>query len=214
MAGTDGLAFDEAASSVQFVRWIFGWNLLVSWGMITVIVGGTGYLVGVPYLAGLVGFLAGPPIWFYETRYINSHYEPLYEAYFEDLEVVGPKVLKAAGAAEDVDFFTLRFAPDSSPLLVEPAQQYDAAVLAVGDSTVWIYDDATLDLMFLDGDFGTDTDVVEAIDFEDLEAVSYEDQALEFHTIDEETVRVASSTEPAEALDAIRTRLADVEAEE
>ena len=214
MAGTDGSAFTEAKSGVQFVRWIFGWNLVVSWGMIMVIVGGTGYILGRPYLAGLVGFLAGPPIWLYETRYINAHFEPLREAYFADLDVVGPKVLEAAGAAADADFFTLIYAPESTPLLVEPAQQYDAAVIAVGDSTVWVYDEASLDLMFLNGDFGLDPDDVRTIELEDLESVTYEDQALEFQTTDEDPVRVASSTEPTEALEAIRLRAADVAAED
>ncbi len=214
MAGTDGLAFEEATSGVQFVRWIFGWNLIVSWGMIMVIVGGTGYLLGVPYLAGLVGFLAGPPIWFYETRYINSHYESLYDAYLGDLDTVGPKVLGAAGAAADADIYTLVFAPGSPPLLVEPAQQYEATVLAVDDSTVWLYEEATLDLMFLDGDFGTNPDEVRGIDLEDLESVTYEEQALVFETTDDETVRAPSSTEPAEALETIRDRMGEGGSEE
>lgn len=213
MAKPSTPAFDEATAEVQFLRWIFGWNLPVSWIMVMVIVGGVGYLIGFPYSSGFLGVLAGPVVWYLDTRYIDRHYETLRDAYVADLETIGPKVLQAAGAAEDAPTFTLLTEPDSTPLLLEAPKQYDATVLAVDETGVWLYGETILDMMFMEATVGTDPEEVRRVDIDTLESVTYRDRTLEIRTIDGETITALSSTEPSDAMAAIQERIEDSEDE-
>lgn len=212
MPTTSTPAFDEAKAEVQFLRWIFGWNLPVSWGMVMVIVGGVGYLIGFPYAAGFLGVLAGPVVWYLDTRYVDRHYESLREAYVADIGTIGPNVLRAAGAAEDAATFTLVTEPDSTPLLLEAPKQYDATVLGVDETAVWLYGETILDLVFMEATVGTDPEEVRRVDLAALESVTYRDGALELQTTDGETVTALTSTEPEAAMAAIRERMDESEA--
>lgn len=207
MASTVDSAFEAAKAEVFFLRWIFGWNLLVGWLMVTFLVGGVGYFIGFVYEFGLVGFFLGLPTWYLGTRYINEHYEALRDGYVADVETFGPKVLRSAGADPDAEFFTLVVWPEDRPFLVEAPEQYDATVLGVGADTLWIYDETTFDVMFLNAAIGTDTDEVEEFAIADLESVTYADRELEIRTEDGEVFYAPSSTEPAEAIEAIRERM-------
>lgn len=203
-------AYETARSEVSFLRWIFGWNLLVGWLMVTFLVGGVGYFIGLVYEFGLAGFLLGFPAWYLGTRYINRHYEALRDGYVQDVETFGTKVLQAAGADPDTEFFTMLVWSADRPFLVEAPKQYDATVLGVGSDTLWVYDETTFDAMFLSAAIGTDTDEVTAFDVTAIDSVAYEDRELAIRTTDGEVFYAPSGTEPAEAMVAIRERMAAV----
>lgn len=206
MADLDS-AFEAAKAEVAFLRWIFGWSLPIGWLMVTFLVGGLGYFIGLVYEFGLVGFVLGLPAWFFGTRYIDEHYEALRDGYIEDIETFGPKVLRSAGVDEDAEFFTLVVSPTDRPFLVEAPKQYDATVLGLDADTLWIYDETTFDVMFLNATIGTDVEEVTEYAIADLESVTYEDRELVIRPTDGEVFYVPSSTEPTEAMAAIRDRM-------
>jgi len=207
MADPDRDGFETAKAEVQFLRWIFGWNLVVGWGMVTFLVGGVGYFVGFPYLFGLVGFVAGLPMWYQGTGYINRHYEALRDAYLADVETYGPMVLQAAGAPEGAEYVTLAGWPEDTPVLVEAPPAVSAAVLAVGPESVWLYDETGLDLQFLSASLGTDTDEVERIDVATLDSVEFGDRTLTLETSGETDYAIPCTEEPVEAIATIRARM-------
>lgn len=200
-------AFQDAKAEVNFLRWIFGWNLPVGWLMVTFLVGGVGYFIGFVYEFGLLGFLLGFPAWFYGTRYIDAHYESLRDGYLADVEQFGPMVLQRAGADPEAEYFVLEVTPESTPFRVDAPTQFDATVLAVESDTLWIYDETTFDVMFLEGTIGTDPEEVTEIPIADLETLVYQDRELELHLTDEAAFYVPSSTEPNEVMAAIGKRM-------
>lgn len=208
MANSMESAFDRAKSEIFFLRWIFGWNLLVGWLMVMFLVGGVGYFLRLPYLFGLVGFVLGLPVWYLGTQYINEHAEALRDGYLADVETFGPKVLRSAGAPGDAETYVLVVWPETAPFKVDFPKQYAATVLAVGDEAVWIYNETSLDMMFMSGTIGTDTDEVERVAFADLESVAEADRAVELHRTDDEPIIIPCASDPSEAIEAIRDRLA------
>jgi hypothetical protein len=204
MTDAERAGFQAAKADVQFLRWIFGWNLVVGWGMVTFLVGGVGYFLGFPYLFGLVGFVAGLPMWYQGTGYINRHYEGLRDAYLSDVETYAPTVLQAAGAPESAEYVTLTSWSEDRPMLVESPTAFGAVVLAIGADALWIYDETSLDLQFLSASLGTDTDEVERIDATALESVTYEDRILTLETTDGTEYPIPCAEEPVDAIASLR----------
>lgn len=204
-------AFREAKSEIFFLRWIFGWHPVVGWAMVVFLVGGSGYYFGAAYLFGLIGLLIGGPIWYQGTKYINRHADSIREGYMQDVREFGPLVLEAAGMDEDAEQFVLVKTPEDTQPFIEAPTQVDATIVGVDDTGVWIYDETTLDLMFLKAAVGTEPDNVVQFPYSNLESVEFEDGVLVVTPIEEtdevETYRTPLSDEPRALLSTIESHL-------
>lgn len=204
-------AFREAKADVSFLRWIFGWHPVVGWAMVVFLLGGIGYYFGESYLFALIGLLIGGPIWYQGTRYIAQHADAVRDGYMADVEEYGPLVLEAAGMDEDAEQFILTKTPADTQPFVEAPTQVDVTIVGVDDTGVWVYDETTLDLMFLKATVGTDPDNVLRVPYSNLESVAFEDGNLVVTPIEEtdeiRTFRTPLSAEPRELLSTVESRL-------
>ncbi len=203
-------AFREARADVSFLRWIFGWHPVVGWAMVIFLLGGIGYYFRAAYLFGLIGLIIGGPIWYQGTKYIDRHADSIREGYMTDVEEFGPVVLEAAGMADDAEVFVLTKTPEDTQPFVEAPTQVDVTLVGVGEETVWIYDETTLDLMFLKAGVGTDPEQVKRFSYPELDEVAFEDGELVLRPVEETedlaTYRTPLSFEPRELISTIRER--------
>jgi hypothetical protein len=203
-------AFRAAKAERSILRWVFGWHPVVGWAMVVFLTSGVGYYLGLAYELALVGLIAGGPVWYQGMRYINRHWEPLRDAYLTDVEEFGPKVLSAAGMAENAWTSLLTMAPEKRQPFVEAPNQVDATLVGLDDAGLWIYDRTSLDLMFMKAEVGTDPDEVVHFPDGNLASVTFEDGILTVEPIEEteevRTYRTPLSAEPTELLDRVADR--------
>lgn len=203
-------AFRAAKAERNLLRWVFGWHPVVGWAMVVFLTSGVGYYFGLAYEFALVGLLGGGPVWYQGMRYINRHWESLREAYLADVEQFGPTVLSAAGMTEGAWITLHTKAPEKRQPFVEAPSQVDATLVGLDDAGLWIYDQTTLDLMFMKATVGTDPDEVVHFPDGNLESVTFDEGILTVEPIEEteevRTYRTPLSAEPTELLDRVADR--------
>jgi hypothetical protein len=203
--------FQDAKDEVSLLRWVFGWHPVIGPVMVVVFFAGTGYYFRAMNPAAMVGLILALPIWYQGTKYINRYAESIREGYEADVEEYGPVVLEAAGMDEDADQFILHKIPEGTQPFIEAPSQVDMTIVGVDDTGVWIYDETTLDMMFLKAALGTEPDNVNRFPWSNLESIAFEDGDLVVTPIevtDEiETYRTPLSEEPRGLLSTVEARI-------
>ncbi|MBS3761522.1 hypothetical protein [Halodesulfurarchaeum sp.] len=203
--------FRDAKDEVSLLRWVFGWHPIVSPVVVVVLFAGIGYYFRATNPAAMAGLVLAVPIWYQGARYINRHAASIREGYEADVEEYGPVVLEAAGMDEDADQFILHKIPDDTQPFIEAPSQVDMTIVGVDDTGVWIYDETTLDLMFLKAALGTEPDNVIRFPWSNLESVDFEDGDLVVTPIEEtdeiEIYRTPLGEEPQELLSTVKARI-------
>ncbi|MGM0372761.1 MAG: hypothetical protein ACQEQJ_09730 [Halobacteriota archaeon] len=203
-------AFRTAKDDLSLLRWVWGWHPVVGPAMIVFLLGGMGYYFGVGSWLTPVALVVAVPTWYLSMRYINRHYETVRDGYVSDVQQFGPTVLEAAGMDESATVHFLTSIPSHRLPFVEAPTKVKAAMVGLDGDAVWIYDQTSLDLMFLKGTVGTEPVLVTRIDYGMIDSVAYEDGEFVIEvpdTAEEETVRLPSSDAPTELLDTLRERL-------
>ncbi|APE96406.1 hypothetical protein [Halodesulfurarchaeum formicicum] len=203
-------AFRTAKDELSLLRWVWGWHPVVGPAMIVFLLGGMGYYFGLGSWLTPLALVVAVPIWYQGMRYINRNYDTVKAGYLSDVEQFGPAVLEAAGMDESATVYRLVSVPADRLPFVEAPTKVEAAMVGVGEDAVWIYDQTTLDLMFLKGTVGTEPVLVRTLDYGTIESVAYEDGEFVIDvpdTAEEETVQLPSSDPPTELLADLRARL-------
>jgi hypothetical protein len=203
-------AFRAVKADLSLLRWIWGWHPVVSPAMVVFLVGGLGYYFGAGYEFGLAGLVAAGPIWYQGMQYVNRNWEAVREGYMRDVETFGPTVMAAAGMDDAAAVHTLIEVPEERLPFVEAPSKVDAALVGVGEDTLWIYDQTHLDLLFLKGTVGTEPTLVIPIPYADIESVEYAAGEFAVETrpeAEEDPYSVPVSERPDDLLAAVRERV-------
>ncbi|MFP4174284.1 MAG: hypothetical protein ACLFSW_00700 [Halobacteriales archaeon] len=163
----------------------------------TVVVGS-----GVASLAlwSLAGAAFGGVLWVGGVYVVNSGYGDVYRRFVDKVEEEGRRLLNAG----DEGFHTFTHGEDTMSL-VSSAKKYHATNLLIGDSSLSLHHDSTVDMVTREEDISNST---KELYYDQVASVDYEAPFLKIRMSDGQVVRIVTSGKPVEVIAEIEERLA------
>jgi hypothetical protein len=161
----------------------------------TAVVGG-----GVASLAvwSLGGAALGGVFWIAGVYVVNSGYSEVYHRFVDHVEEEGRSLL-----GEGDGFYTFSHGEETIPV-VRSAKKYHATNLLVGDSSLSLHHDSTVDMVRREEDM---SDSTKELYYDQVASVDYEAPYLKIRMSDGQVVRIVTSGKPVEVMEEIEEHL-------
>lgn len=195
-----GEELDRATSDIIGLIWFAGFHPIYT--VVASLIGGAflGQMLGSIQVGMEIGLLSGPLVWVAGTRHVNNNYEKILAAFQAEAKARAREMLRIQG---NVNTYTIRYSTGST-MWVTPGHKYGLTTLVIGDSSVAIYSDATMQFDRLDAEFGKST---REFYFDQITSVNYDAPHIEIKSTDGDLMRYVSSTKPDDVLKDLQDRL-------